>query len=74
MTLTLEQINKTRFHLARGNGYEPADVDAFVDKVVTTFEALTSEINNLRSRVEELEKAPKPAAPAPEDRRGSWFS
>ena len=29
MTLTLEQVRQTRFHLARRNGYEPVDVDNF---------------------------------------------
>ncbi len=31
MTLTFEQVRDTRFHLARRSGYDPADVDRFVD-------------------------------------------
>ena len=40
MTLSLEQVRQTRFHLARRNGYEPRDVDNFVDKVEVTLQQL----------------------------------
>ena len=40
MTLSLEQVRQTRFHLARRNGYEPMDVDNFVDKVEVECETL----------------------------------
>ena len=40
MTLTIEQVRDTRFHLARRNGYDPADVDTFVDKVDLAKEVL----------------------------------
>ena len=43
MTLSLEQVRQTRFHLARRNGYEPMDVDNFVDKVEVTLQQLGEE-------------------------------
>ncbi len=54
MTLTLEQVRQTRFHLARRNGYEPVDVDNFVDKVEATLSQLTEENETLRQQVEAL--------------------
>ena len=54
MTLTLEQVRQTRFHLARRNGYEPVDVDNFVDKVEATLSALTEENATLKQQIEAL--------------------
>ncbi len=54
MTLTLEQVRQTRFHLARRNGYEPVDVDNFVDKVEATLSQLTEENDTLRQQVDAL--------------------
>jgi DivIVA domain-containing protein len=54
MTLTLEQVRQTRFHLARRNGYEPVDVDNFVDKVEATLSQLTEENETLRQQVDAL--------------------
>ena len=50
MTLTIEQVRDCKFHLARRNGYEPVDVDNFVDKVEETLVALTEEIATLRQQ------------------------
>ncbi|MBN9104302.1 MAG: DivIVA domain-containing protein [Propionibacteriaceae bacterium] len=52
MTLTLEQVRQTRFHLARRNGYEPVDVDNFVDKVEATLSQLTEENSSLKKQLE----------------------
>lgn len=60
MTLTLEQVRQTRFHLARRNGYEPVDVDNFVDKVEATLSQLTEENETLRQQVDAL-SASEPA-------------
>lgn len=54
MTLTLEQVRQTRFHLARRNGYEPVDVDNFVDKVEATLSQLTEENSTLKQQLEAL--------------------
>ncbi|MGC3993862.1 MAG: DivIVA domain-containing protein [Propionicimonas sp.] len=54
MTLTLEQVRQTRFHLARRNGYEPVDVDNFVDKVEATLSQLTEENATLKQQVDAL--------------------
>ncbi|MCC6496228.1 MAG: DivIVA domain-containing protein [Propionibacteriaceae bacterium] len=54
MTLTLEQVRQTRFHLARRNGYEPVDVDNFVDKVEATLTQLTEENGTLKQQIDAL--------------------
>jgi colicin import membrane protein len=54
MTLTLEQVRQTRFHLARRNGYEPVDVDNFVDKVESTLSQLTEENGALKQQIDSL--------------------
>ncbi|MDO5535867.1 MAG: DivIVA domain-containing protein, partial [Propionibacteriaceae bacterium] len=54
MTLTIEQVRDTRFHLARRNGYDPQDVDTFVDKVETTLVALAEENATLQQQVSTL--------------------
>lgn len=54
MTLTLEQVRQTRFHLARRNGYEPVDVDNFVDKVEATLTQLTEENSTLKQQIDTL--------------------
>ena len=54
MTLTIEQVRDTRFHLARRNGYDPADVDTFVDKVETTLVQLAEENATLQQQVSAL--------------------
>lgn len=52
MTLTLEQVRQTRFHLARRNGYEPVDVDNFVDKVEATLAQLNEENATLKQQLD----------------------
>ncbi|MCW5954107.1 MAG: DivIVA domain-containing protein [Propionibacteriaceae bacterium] len=76
MTLTLEQVRQTRFHLARRNGYEPVDVDNFVDKVEATLSQLTEENETLRQQVDALSSSepsnifvPTPAADTDELRQ-----
>ncbi len=54
MTLTLEQVRQTRFHLARRNGYEPVDVDNFVDKVEATLAQLTEENGALKHQIDSV--------------------
>ena len=53
MTMTLDEVRKTRFHISRrSGGYEVADVDMFVDKVEETIGALTEENEALRRQAE----------------------
>lgn len=54
MTLTLEQVRQTRFHLARRNGYEPVDVDNFVDAVEATLAQMSEENAALTKQIEAL--------------------
>ena len=57
MTLTLEDVRATRFHLARRNGYEASDVDDFVDKVEATLVKLTDENASLRQQLDSVGSA-----------------
>lgn len=57
MTMTLDEVRKTRFHMSRRNGYEVTDVDIFVDKVEETLQTLTSENETLRRQVNETAPA-----------------
>ena len=70
MTLTLEEVRATRFHLARRNGYEPADVDDFVDKVEATLIKLNDDNNALRQQLDIVDREPRsifmPEGGAPE--------
>lgn len=67
MTLTLEQVRQTRFHLARRNGYEPVDVDNFVDKVEATLSQLTEENDTLKQQVEALSSSEPSSIFVPSD-------
>ncbi|MDR0783063.1 MAG: DivIVA domain-containing protein [Propionibacteriaceae bacterium] len=53
MTMTLDEVRKTRFHMSRRNGYEVTDVDIFVDKVEETIGVLTEENEALKRRVKD---------------------
>lgn len=63
MTLTLDEVRKTRFHMARRQGYEVTDVDNFVDKVEATLQAMTEENEALKKKAESGSPAPVAAAP-----------
>lgn len=70
MTLTLEQVRQTRFHLARRNGYEPVDVDNFVDKVEATLSQLTEENETLKQQVDALSSSEPSSIFVPSDTSG----
>ena len=55
MTMTLDEVRKTRFHMSRRSGYEVTDVDIFVDKVEETLQLLTTENEDLRRQLSETE-------------------
>ena len=54
--LTLEQIRNIRFHKAKREGYQPEEVDSFIDEIVAAFEAILSERTANKRRLESLEK------------------
>ncbi len=62
MTMTLDEVRKTRFHMSRRNGYEVTDVDIFVDKVEATLIQITEQNEHLRRQLE----ATQSGAPSPE--------
>jgi len=52
MTMTLDEVRKTRFHVSpRKGGYVVSDVDLFVDKIEATVEAMTLDNENLRRQL-----------------------
>lgn len=57
MTLTLDEVRKTKFHMARRTGYEVSEVDLFVDRVEASFAQLTEENESLKQQVEALKQA-----------------
>ncbi|MDO5500896.1 MAG: DivIVA domain-containing protein, partial [Propionibacteriaceae bacterium] len=57
MTLTLDEVRKTKFHMARRTGYEVSEVDLFVDRVEASFAQLTEENHMLKQQVEALKQA-----------------
>lgn len=68
MSLTLEEIRNTKFHIARRQGYEVVDVDLFVDRVEAAFGELTEENEALKKEIEALKSsAPAEAAPVDSD-------
>lgn len=60
MTLTLDEVRKTKFHMARRTGYEVSEVDLFVDRVEASFAQLTEENQMLKQQVEALTQAQGP--------------
>ncbi|WP_040161706.1 DivIVA domain-containing protein [Nigerium massiliense] len=67
MTLTIEQVQNSKFHLARRGGYEPVDVDNFVDRVEETLIQLHDENETLKKQVETLRSGGVSGDPASGD-------
>lgn len=57
MTLTLEEVRNTKFHVARRQGYDTTEVDLFVDKVEDAFGQIVEENESMRSQLEALKEA-----------------
>lgn len=57
MTLTLDEVRKTKFHMARRTGYEVSEVDLFVDRVEASFAQLSEENQMLKQQVEALKQS-----------------
>ena len=54
--MTLEQIRNIGFHKVKRDGYQPEEVDTFIDDVVSTFEAVFNERTANKKKIDELEK------------------
>jgi DivIVA domain-containing protein len=65
MTLTLDDVRKKRFRMARKSGYDVLEVDEFVDEVEESFAQLLEENRNLTKQIEALKLAPPVPARAP---------
>jgi DivIVA domain-containing protein len=65
MTLTLDDVRKKRFRMARKSGYDVLEVDEFVDEVEASFARLLEENRNLTKQIEALKSAPPVPARAP---------
>lgn len=69
MTLTLDEVNRIRFPMARrpNEGYRAGEVDDFVDNVVATFTSLNAETDRLKAQIEALKSDQGGGAPAADD-------
>lgn len=67
MTLTLDEVRRVRFRMARrgGQGYEVSDVDNFVDKVEESFNKMTNEAELLQRQIESLQSSAPASVFAP---------
>ncbi|MVA77287.1 DivIVA domain-containing protein [Auraticoccus sp. F435] len=70
MTLTLDEVRNTKFHMARRAGYEVTDVDLFVDRVEASFAQLVEENQMLKRQIEAL-KASQGDSPVSTEEDGS---
>ncbi len=61
MAITVQMIEKKEFRI-KDSGYDPEEVDEFLDEICDEMEALQHEIQTLRSRAAQQ---PAAAAPAP---------
>lgn len=69
MTLTLDEVRRVRFRMARrsGQGYEVSDVDTFVDKVEESFNKMTNDAELLQRQIESLQNSQPAPVFAPVD-------
>jgi DivIVA domain-containing protein len=65
MTLTLDDVRKKRFGVARKSGYEVLEVDEFVDEVRERFTLLLEDNQNLKKQIEALKSGPPVPARTP---------
>lgn len=63
MAVTIQMIETKEFKL-KANGYDPEEVDVFLDSIIDEFEDLQREINALRAQNRQKAQTPAPA-PAP---------
>lgn len=70
MTLTLDEVRRIRFPMARrpGEGYRAGEVDDFVDKVDATFAAIIDENDRLKAQLGALKSADGAVAGQPDPR------
>lgn len=68
MTLTLDEVRRIRFPMARrpGEGYRAGEVDDFVDKVDATFAAIVDENDRLKAQLDALKNADGAAGGQPD--------
>ena len=57
MSLTLEEVRNTKFHVARRQGYDTTEVDLFVDKVEAAFGQIVEENEMMRSQLEAMKES-----------------
>lgn len=68
MTLTLDEVRRIRFPMARrpGDGYRATEVDDFVDKVDATFASIIDENDRLKAQLDALKGADGAVAGQPD--------
>ena len=64
MAITIQMIEEKEFKV-KGKGYDPEEVNEFLDDIADEFETMQNEIQELRARVASASAAPAPRAAAP---------
>ena len=69
MTLSLDDVRRVRFRMAKrsGQGYEVQDVDSFVDQVEESFQKMTNDAELMQRQVEALQNSAPQSVFAPTD-------
>lgn len=62
MAVTIQMIETKEFKV-KPNGYDPEEVDVFLDSIIDEFEDMTREIQSLRTAAARPQPTPKPAVP-----------
>lgn len=60
MAITIDMIESKEFKII-GKGYDPDEVDAFLDSIMDEFEDMQREIQNLRAQARKKSAAPAPS-------------
>lgn len=64
MAITIQTIETKEFKVIP-SGYDPEEVDMFLDSIIDEFEDMEREIQQLRQAARKTAQTPAPAAPAP---------
>lgn len=62
MAITIQMIETKEFKM-KPNGYDPEEVDVFLDSIIDEFEDMQREIQSLRASAARPKPAPAPAIP-----------
>ena len=64
MAITVQAIESKEFKIKRLNGYDPEDVDLFLDEICDHIIAMQEEMDRLHAQLS-MQRAATPAVPPP---------